>query len=94
MSELIETAPIAARERAGAVSRSFGNLPDGREVRIFTLRNRNGLEARVSDYGATLISMKAPDRHGVLADVTLGFDTFAGWLANGPYFGATIGRFG
>jgi aldose 1-epimerase len=94
MSELMGAAPIAARERAGAASRPFGTLPDGREAGIFTLKNRNGLEVRVSDYGATLISMKVPDRHGVFADVTLGFDTFDGWLANGPYFGATIGRYG
>ena len=72
----------------------FGHLPDGQEVRIFTLTNRHGLRARVCDYGALLISMETPDRHGKLADLTLGFDTLAGWLANGPYFGASIGRFG
>ncbi|MEI6605551.1 MAG: aldose epimerase family protein [Verrucomicrobiota bacterium] len=72
----------------------FGNLPDGREVRIFTLTNKNGLRARISEYGAILVAMEAPDRHGSLADLTHGFDTLAGWLANGPYFGASIGRFG
>jgi aldose 1-epimerase len=73
---------------------SFGHLPDGREVKIFTLTNSQGLRARITDYGAILVSMVAPDRHGHLADLTHGFDTLAGWLANGPYFGATIGRFG
>lgn len=73
---------------------SFGHLPDGREVKIFTLTNNQGLRARITDYGAILVSMVAPDRHGHLADLTHGFDTLAGWLANGPYFGATIGRFG
>ena len=72
----------------------FGNLPDGREVRIFTLTNRHGLRARIIEYGAILVSMEAPDRHGTLADLTHGFDTLQGWLSNGPYFGATIGRFG
>ncbi|MFZ9936680.1 MAG: aldose epimerase family protein [Luteolibacter sp.] len=85
---------MPADKRAIGASRRFGILPGGREAKIFTLVNRHGLEARVSDYGATLLSMKVPDRHGVMADVTLGFDAFAGWLANGPYFGATIGRFG
>ena len=72
----------------------FGNLPDGREVKIFTLTNKHGLRARVSEYGAILVAMEVPDRHGVLADLTHGFDTLADWLANGPYFGASIGRFG
>lgn len=72
----------------------FGSLPDGREAKIFTLTNKNGLRARVTDYGAILVSMETPDRHGTLADLTHGFDTLAGWLVNGPYFGATIGRFG
>lgn len=94
MSELTEAAPMPAEKRPAGASRRFGILPDGCEAKIFTLVNRHGLEARVSDYGATLLSMMVPDRHGVMADVTLGFDDFAGWLANGPYFGATIGRFG
>lgn len=72
----------------------FGTLPDGREVTLFTLTNRHGLRARVTDYGAILVAMETPDRHGTLADLTHGFDSLAGWLANGPYFGATIGRFG
>ena len=72
----------------------FGELPDGSQARLVTLVNRNGLRARVSNYGALLVAMEVPDRSGKLADVTHGFDTLAGWLANGPYFGASIGRFG
>jgi len=73
---------------------TYGTLPDGREVRIFTLENRNGLRARVTEYGAILVSLEAPDRDGKLADITLGFDTLAGWLHNPSYLGATVGRFG
>ncbi len=76
------------------ITEPFGTLPDGHEVKIFTLTNAQGLRARISEYGAILVSMETPDRHGRLADLTHGFDTLAGWLANGPYFGATIGRFG
>ena len=72
----------------------FGTLPDGREVKIFTLTNKNGLEARVTEYGAILVSMKTPDASGKLADITLGYDTLDGWLGNTSYFGATVGRFG
>lgn len=73
---------------------SFGHLPDGRPVSLFTLTNRNGFRARVCDYGGLLVNLFAPDRDGVLADLTHGFDTLDGWLVNGPYFGASIGRFG
>ncbi len=72
----------------------FGHHRDGRPVTLFTLQNRHGLRARVTDLGATLVSLEAPDRHGHFADITHGFDSAEGYLAaNNPYFGATIGRF-
>ncbi|MES2996367.1 MAG: aldose epimerase family protein [Verrucomicrobiota bacterium] len=70
-----------------------GTAPDGRPVRIFTLTNRHGLRARVSELGAALVSMETPDRNGQLAHLTTGFDTFEEWLANPHYFGVTVGRF-
>ncbi len=72
----------------------FGGLDDGRMARLYTLENANGLRARVTDYGAILVSLDAPDRDGQLADVTLGYDTLEGWLTNTSYFGSTVGRFG
>jgi aldose 1-epimerase len=72
----------------------FGRLADGAAVEIFTLTNASGLEARIMTYGAILVSLKVPDRNGVLADVNLGFDGLAGYLGTHPYFGAVIGRYG
>ena len=69
-------------------------MPDGRQVKIFTLTNKNGLKARVTEYGAILVSMETPDKTGKLADLTHGYDTLEGWLTNTSYFGATVGRFG
>lgn len=71
----------------------YGTTPDGREVKIFTLRNAGGLTARVTEIGASLVSCEVPDRHGRFADVTLGYDTAEGWLGNSAYLGATVGRF-
>ena len=73
---------------------AFGSLPDGTPVDIYTLKNKAGLEARIMTYGAILVSLKVPDRGGVLADVNLGFDALAGYLGTHPYFGAIIGRYG
>jgi aldose 1-epimerase len=71
----------------------FGNLPDGTAVDIYTLTNTSGLEARIMTYGATLVSLKLPDRGGALADVNLGFDTLEGYLGTHPYFGVIVGRY-
>ncbi len=79
---------------AAATEEIFGEMPDGRGVKIFTLTNKNGLKARVTEYGALLVSVETPDRTGATADLTHGFDTLEGWFDNGPYFGATVGRFG
>ncbi|MDP0492496.1 MAG: aldose epimerase family protein [Verrucomicrobiota bacterium JB023] len=72
----------------------FGTMPDGREVKAFTLKNRNGMEATISEFGALLLSVKVPTSEGSLQDLTLGFDDLSGWMENPPYFGATVGRFG
>lgn len=72
---------------------SFGHLSDGRETKVFTLTNNSGMSARVSDYGATLVSFLAPDRKGALGDIVLGFDDVRSYERNGAYMGATVGRF-
>jgi aldose 1-epimerase len=71
----------------------FGRSPTGEPVIRFTLENRRGLRARVITWGAGLVEMLAPDRHGALADVTLGFDSLDGYLTPHPHFGVTTGRF-
>jgi len=75
-------------------SEIHGTLPDGREARLFTLRNAKGTVAQVSEYGALLLSLKTADRQGNVADIALGYDSLAGWLTNHSYLGATVGRFG
>lgn len=73
---------------------SLGNA-NGQAVHMYTLTNKNGMEAKIMDYGATLVSLKVPDRNGALDDIVLGFDTLDGYTQTPPppYFGATIGRY-
>jgi aldose 1-epimerase len=74
---------------------AFGMTNDGKPVELFTLSNRNGLTVKLISYGATIIDVHAPDRHGTFADVTLGYDSIKGLQnSKNPYFGATIGRYG
>ena len=71
----------------------FGSMPDGSTVDIFTLRKPGGIEARISNYGGILVSLKTPNRDGHLEDVVLGYDHLDGYLAFSSYFGAIVGRF-
>jgi aldose 1-epimerase len=79
----------------GTITREpFGQTKDGVAVHLFTLRNGHGAEARISNYGGLVISLKVPDRNGKMGDVVLGYDNLAGYLKDSPYFGAMIGRYG
>ena len=71
----------------------FGRTPDGNDVTIYTLTNKNGLRARIMDYGAILVALEVPDRQGKLADVTLGFDELDSYIERNPMFGTTVGRY-
>lgn len=71
----------------------FGNMPDGAAVRRFTLSNGRGITAKLITYGAILSELHVPDRHGLVSNIVLGFDTLDPYLAPNPCFGATIGRF-
>ena len=75
-------------------SDAFGKLADGRVVQVFTLTNKSGVEARILDYGGIVVSLKVPDRAGLMGDVVLGFDNLGDYLTKSPYFGCLVGRFG
>ncbi|MGL6218226.1 MAG: aldose epimerase family protein, partial [Lacrimispora sphenoides] len=70
----------------------WGNMPDGREVYLYTLVNRNGVSASFTNLGAVWVNMNVPDRDGAVVDVVLGFDSAEEYLLNPPHFGAPIGR--
>ena len=61
-------------------------------VFLYTLTNRQGLKARITNYGTILTEMHVPDRQGRMADVTLGFDKLEDYLPRHPYFGCICGR--
>ena len=84
----------AARGAAGVTRAPFGATSDGRPVELFTLTNAHGVEARITNYGAIIVSLKTPDRAGNFDDITLGYDSLSGYLRDTPYFGAVVGRVG
>ena len=72
----------------------FGITPDGHPVDIYTLQNRNGMEARIMTYGGIVVSLKTADKSRKFDDVVLGYDNLDAYLKRNPYFGALVGRYG
>lgn len=72
----------------------FGKTPDGTEVQVFTLTNKNGIKLRAMTYGAIVLSLETPDKQGKTADIVLGYNTLAEYIKDTPYFGAIVGRYG
>lgn len=72
----------------------FGVTSEGAQVDLYTLTNANGVEAKITNYGAILVSLNVPDRNGQMGDVTLGYSTLAEYIKDTPYFGAIVGRYG
>jgi aldose 1-epimerase len=77
-----------------ALIRRFGTAPDGAPISSYTLKNANGMEVKIINYGGIIQSLKVPDKNGKIGDVALGYDTLGGYVTNSPYFGALIGRYG
>ena len=79
-------------------SQPFGQTPSGQPVQIYTLRSDTGIEARITNYGGIVVSLKVPDKDGHADDIVMGFDKLDDYLAPAylkanPFFGALIGRY-
>src|SRR5258708_682123 len=72
----------------------FGKTAAGEQIDLYSLTNKKGMEVSVSNFGATVVTLRIPDRAGKAADVVLGFDTLEGYESGKAYFGATVGRYG
>lgn len=74
------------------VKEAFGTTKKGEQTSLYTLENKNGMKAVVSDFGAVLVKLFVKDKEKKLRDVVWGYDSVAGYENNGVYLGATIGR--
>lgn len=72
---------------------TFTGLEKGKRIGLFTLRNPQGMQVQITNYGAKIVSLLAPDKEGNLADVVLGFSTLEEWKQKETYFNAVIGRY-
>jgi len=82
-----------AAGRSHLTKHSFGHTPGGANVDLYVLKNSHGIEAAITNYGATLVRLRVPDRRGNIEDVALGYDSLDGYLHDTSYFGGSIGRY-
>ncbi|MFC1762793.1 aldose epimerase family protein [Planctomycetota bacterium] len=75
-----------------AEKKPYGLLEDGRTVDLYTLKNQQGMEARIITYGAILVSLEVPDRNGKLDDIILGWDTLDDYVKHKNSGGSIAGR--
>ena len=72
----------------------FGVTKDGIDINQYILKNSNGMQITIINYGGIITSWKAKDRDGSYEDIVLGFDNLSDYESSSPYFGALIGRYG
>lgn len=80
--------------KSGLNKSDFQKEINGKKNELYVLTNKNGMEVCMTNYGARIVSVYAPDRYGKYADVVLGFDSIGDYLNNSNNFGAFIGRYG
>lgn len=71
----------------------FESVIDGKQTRLFTMENKNGMIVTLTNYGAKIVSIYAPDKNGNFADVMLGFKSIADYEQYGASQGAVVGPF-
>jgi aldose 1-epimerase len=76
-------------------SSGFEKNIDGKQTHLYTLKNKNGVEAAITNFGGRLVSLLVPDKNGKMVDVVEGLSSIDGYKkAGSAYFGALIGRYG
>jgi aldose 1-epimerase len=88
LCSLSHSAPAAEAHRA-----PFGSLSDGTAIESVDLSNAAGISVRIMTLGATVQSLKVPDRGGRSEDIVLGYSDAQAYLDRPQFFGATVGRF-
>ena len=83
---------------------TYGKLPadsafektiDGKQTHLFVLKNKNGMEAAITNFGGRLVALLVPDSAGKMIDVSVGMSSVDDYIKSTErYYGATIGRYG
>jgi len=85
-------APSTELSKVKAITEAPYGTVGGKEVKLYTLKNKNGLVLKVTNYGGIVTELHTPDKAGKMADIVLGYDKLDDYVKATPYFGAVIGR--
>lgn len=89
-----KSAPEEPTTLSGLKRSNFQSVVNGDSTDLYVLKNANGMEVTVTNYGGRIVSVMVPDKDGKMQDVVLGFDSIQGYTAVKNNLGATIGRYG
>ncbi|MGL6180126.1 MAG: galactose-1-epimerase, partial [Tannerellaceae bacterium] len=79
---------------SGLDPQKFESIVAGKPTKLYVLKNKNGVEACITNFGGRLVSLMVPDKNGKLTDVVLGHDNINDYVSIDGNFGALIGRYG
>jgi aldose 1-epimerase len=91
VDSVASSAPPEVKKAKAIVEAPYG-VVEGKEVKLYTLTNKNGLVAKITNYGGIITELHVPDRAGKNGDIVLGYDKLDDYVKATPYFGAVIGR--
>lgn len=76
------------------VAAHFEKTIEGKQTDLYYLKNKNGAQAAITNFGGKLVSLLVPDKQGKMTDVVIGFDSLKAYQKAASYYGALIGRYG
>lgn len=79
---------------SGLLKSDFVSEVEGKPTALYVLKNKNGAEACITNYGGRLVSVMVPDKNGKMTDVVLGYDNVKQYVNTDGNYGALIGRYG
>ncbi|MCD8318061.1 MAG: galactose mutarotase [Paraprevotella sp.] len=79
--------------KSGLDPKNFVADVNGKPTSLYTIKNANGMEVCITNFGGRIVSIMAPDKNDSLRDVVLGFDSIADYINKPSDFGAAIGRY-
>jgi len=71
----------------------FEKEVNGKQTTLYTLKNEGGIIVTLTNYGAKIVSIFAPDKNGAMEDVVLGYTNIDKYVAGEAGFGAIVGPY-
>lgn len=75
----------------------YDTVVNEKPVKLFTMKNENGMEVSITNFGGRIVQIIVPDKDGNMQDVVLGYDNIEQYVDTAKFggsdFGAAIGRY-